>query len=85
MAEKMARVMQQIAENCQVICITHLPQIAAAGTHHFCVYKEENTEATRSYIRPLTAEERINEIAHMLSGQELTEAAINNAKALLQL
>ena len=85
MAEKMARVMQQIAENCQVICITHLPQIAAAGTHHFCVYKEENTEATRSYIRPLTAEERINEIAHMLSGQELTEAAINNAKSLLQL
>ena len=85
MAERMARVMQQIAENCQVICITHLPQIAAAGTHHFSVYKEEDGETTRSHIRPLSQQERIHAIAHMLSGQELTEAAVNNAKALLHL
>ena len=85
MAERMARVMQQIAENCQVICITHLPQIAAAGTHHFSVYKEEDGETTRSHIRPLSQQERIHAIAHMLSGQELTAAAVNNAKALLHL
>ncbi len=85
MAERMAQVMLGISASCQVLCITHLPQIAALGTSHFKVYKDDNEETTRSHIIPLTTNQRIEEIAHMLSGTQLTEAAINNAKALLKL
>lgn len=84
MAESMAKVMKQIAETCQVLCITHLPQIAALGANHFKVYKEDSQDTTRSHIIPLNEEERIEEIAHMLSGAKITEAAIDNAKALLK-
>ena len=83
-AEKMAFIMQEMGQaDRQVISITHLPQIAARGAHHYKVYKEDTDTGTNSYIRPLANEERINEIAHMLSGATLTEAALNNAKALL--
>ncbi len=82
-AEKMAKVMQQMAENCQVICITHLPQIAALGTHHFRVFKADTEQGTTSHLVRLSDDERIDEIANMLSGAEMTEAAINNARALL--
>ena len=83
-AEKMAYIMQEMGQaNRQVISITHLPQIAARGAHHYKVYKEDTETGTNSHIRPLTQEERINEIANMLSGSILTEAALNNAKALL--
>ena len=85
MAEKMANVMQQMACNCQVICITHLPQIAALGTTHYRVYKQEDETGTTSHIDRLTPDERIREIANMLSGAEMTEAAINNAKSLLKI
>lgn len=84
MAERMAQVMQQIAETCQVICITHLPQIAALGSYHFRVYKEDNGDSTRSHIIQINNEDRVEEIAHMLSGETITEAAINNARALLK-
>lgn len=84
-AEKMAKVMQQMAANCQVICITHLPQIAALGEQHYRVYKSETDKGTASHIVRLTTDERIREVANMLSGAEMTEAAINNAKALLNL
>ena len=84
-AEKMANVMLQMAENCQVLCITHLPQIAAMGKNHYRVYKAETAEGTSSHISLLTTDERIREIANMLSGAEMTEAAINNAKSLLKL
>lgn len=84
MAERMAQVMRNIASHCQVICITHLPQIAALGTHHFKVYKEDTGDVTRSHIVPLDEKERVEEIAHMLSGAELSQAAIDNAQALLQ-
>lgn len=84
-AEKMANVMQTMAENCQVLCITHLPQIAALGKNHYRVYKAETKEGTSSHISLLSTEERIREIANMLSGAEMTEAAINNAKSLLKL
>lgn len=84
MAEKMAKVMQQISNFCQVICITHLPQIAACGTNQYRVYKEDTGDATRSHIKQLSYEERIEEIALMLSGFEITQAAISNAKALLK-
>ena len=83
-AEKMALIMQDMGKaDRQVISITHLPQIAARGTHHYKVYKEDTDTGTNSHIRPLDNEERINEIAHMLSGATLTEAALNNARALL--
>lgn len=83
MAEKMAHVMKHISEHCRVICITHLPQIAALASHHYRVYKDETETTTHSHIAEICGEERITEIAHMLSGEQLTEAAISNAKALL--
>jgi DNA repair protein RecN (Recombination protein N) len=83
-AEKMALIMQEMGQaDRQVISITHLPQIAARGANHYKVYKEDTDDGTNSHIRPLTHEERINEIANMLSGATMTEAALNNAKALL--
>lgn len=85
-AERMALIMREMGTEGQrqVISITHLPQIAAMGTAHYRVYKEDTADGTRSHIVPLTDEERVQEIAHMLSGSTLTEAAINNAKTLLQ-
>lgn len=85
MAEKMAKVMDHMSLNCQVLCITHLPQIAAIGAHHYHVYKKEDEQGTSSHIDLLSTEERIQEIANMLSGTKMTEAAINNAKSLLKL
>ena len=83
-AEKMALIMEEMGQaDRQVISITHLPQIAARGKNHYKVYKEDTEVGTNSHIRPLNEEERINEIANMLSGATLTEAALNNAKALL--
>lgn len=84
MAECMAQVMKQISEHCQVLCITHLPQIAALGNNHLRVYKEDSAGTTHSHIETLDEEKRIEEIAHMLSGAKLTDAAIENAKALIQ-
>lgn len=85
-AEKMAHIMQDMgAHNRQVISITHLPQIAARGAAHYKVYKEDNEQGTTSHIIRLTDEERIQEIAHMLSGTTLTDAAVNNAKELLNM
>lgn len=85
MAEKMAQVMLRMADSCQVLCITHLPQIAACGHQHYRVYKAEDQNGTTSHIDHLTSEARIHEIANMLSGEQITEAAINNAKSLLHL
>ena len=83
-AEQMATMMEEMGrQGCQVISITHLPQIAAKGRHHYKVYKEEGADATRTHIAELTADERTEEIAHMLSGATLTEAALNNARSLL--
>lgn len=85
-AARMAHIMAEIAgHGRQVISITHLPQIAAKATAHYKVYKEDNATATVSHIRPLTTEERITELAQMMSADTLTEAAINNAKGLLGL
>ena len=84
-AEKMARIMQEMgAQERQVISITHLPQIAALGSHHYKVYKEDTHDDTLSHIVPLSDEERVEEIAHMLSGETLTQAALDNAQALLK-
>ena len=83
MAERMAVMMGEIAKHCQVLCITHLPQIAAKGNAHFRVHKEESETGTTSHISRLSPEERVREIATMLSGAEISEAAVSNAKALL--
>ena len=85
-ADRMADIMQEMGDNDrQVISITHLPQIAARGCAHYKVYKEDNEVETNSHIRRLTDDERVEELAHMLSGATLTEAALNNARALLKL
>lgn len=84
-ADSMAALMQEMGNigSRQVIAITHLPQIASKGDRHYWVYKEDSTDKTISHIRQLSGEERIQEIAHMLSGNRITEAAIENAKQLL--
>jgi DNA repair protein RecN (Recombination protein N) len=84
-ADRMADIMQKMGKNNrQVISITHLPQIAARGQVHYKVYKQDNESETNSHIRRLTDKERVEEIAQMLSGSQLTEAALNNAKELLK-
>ena len=83
-AARMADIMADIANHGrQVISITHLPQIAAKGSAHYKVYKEDTADATVSYIRSLTTDERISELAQMMSAGILTEAAINNAREML--
>lgn len=84
-AEKMAQIMCEMGNNeRQVISITHLPQIAAMGATHYKVYKEDKDDSTVSTMTMLSAEERVTEVAQMLSGSDITEAAISNAKALLK-
>ena len=83
-AQKMAMIMQEMGQHGrQVISITHLPQIAAMGLSHYKVYKDDTATGTQSHMIMLKQEERITEIAQMLSGDNITEAAINNAKELL--
>lgn len=83
-ADRMADMMYEMGGlDRQVISITHLPQIAAKGSSHFKVYKEDTEQETISNIKKLNKEERIKEIANMLSGATLTDAALSNAKALL--
>lgn len=85
-AEKMAHIMAGMAaDGHQVISITHLPQIAAIGKQHLKVYKDDTADATQSHIIALDPNQRIEEIACMLSGADLTEAALQNARALLGL
>ena len=84
-AEKMADMMREMGQaERQVISITHLPQIAAMGSHHYRVSKEETAAGTTSSMHLLSDEERIREIAQMVSGSDVTEAAIANAKELLK-
>ena len=85
-AESMANIMHKMGQQGrQVISITHLPQIAALGQHHYKVWKEDTDKITRSHITYLGQEERITEIANMLSGSNVTKEAMNNARALLGL
>jgi len=84
-ADKVGGIMDHLAEGRQVIAITHLPQVASRGADQFVVYKEDTSDATYTRIRKLNAEERITEIARMLSGQEVTEAALSNARVLLRI
>lgn len=82
-SNKIATIMQQMSKQMQVITITHLPQIAAKGNNHYKVYKEDINNTTTTNLRLLSPDERIVEIAEMLSGKEFSETAITHAKELL--
>ena len=85
-AEQMAHIMRDMGKaNRQVLCITHLPQIAAAGSTHYKVAKQETEQGTVSTMTQLSDEQRITEIAQMLSGSDVSQAAVDNAKSLLAL
>jgi len=82
-AVKMGQILEQSSGTVQVLNITHLPQIAARGKHHYKVFKYDENEHTYTSIRKLSEEERIDEIAQMLSGENYTETAMNTARELL--
>lgn len=83
-ADKVGNIMAGMADEMQVINITHLPQVASKGKYHYLVYKEDKDDSTYTYIKLLNRKERIVEIAKLLSGEELTDAAMKNAKELLK-
>jgi DNA repair protein RecN (Recombination protein N) len=83
-ADKVGVIMAGLAEARQVMAITHLPQVASRGSDHFVVYKEDTEDATFTRIKKLDQEERVSEIARMLSGTEVTDAALSNARVLLR-
>ncbi len=83
-ADKVGGIMDHLAKGRQVMAITHLPQVASRGADHFVVFKEDTSDATYTRIRKLEPDERIIEIARMLSGEEVTEAALSNARELLR-
>ncbi|MGE0560772.1 MAG: DNA repair protein RecN [Flavobacteriales bacterium] len=82
-ADKIGSIMKQMAKDIQIITITHLPQVAAKGNHHYKIFKELKGEKTNTDVVVLNYDEKINEIAKMLSGKELTKAALENAKNLI--
>ena len=79
----MGNVMREMSRNMQLIVITHLAQVAAKGDDHFKVQKEEVSGRTQSTIRPLDADEKLQEIAQLLSGAKVTQAAIEQARLLM--
>lgn len=83
-AQKMGEIMRWMSKNMQVFSITHLPQVAAKGKQHFKVFKEDREETTVTQMKKLSKEERIQELAEMLGGKEITSSAISHAKELLQ-
>jgi len=82
-ADKMGTIMREMSRDMQVIAITHLPQIGAKGEVHYVVYKDDNEETTVTYMKKISSEERIEEIARMLSGEKTTAQAVENAKVML--
>ncbi|HPH17112.1 MAG TPA: DNA repair protein RecN, partial [Bacteroidales bacterium] len=84
-ADQMGTIMQHMAQHLQVLVISHLPQIAAKAQFQFKVFKEETSNTTTTKIVALTNEQRIEELAKMMSGKQITAAAIENAKHLLGL
>ncbi len=82
-AHRMGEIMQTMSSDMQVVAITHLPQIAAKGSQHYRVYKDDSGQQSQTHIKQLNSDERINELAQMLSGKIITDAALLNAKELL--
>ena len=83
-AHRMGEIMQTMSSDMQVIAITHLPQIAAKGAQHYRVYKDDSGQQSQTHIKQLNVTERINELAQMLSGKVITDAALLNARELLE-
>ena len=83
-ADKVGTIIKKMSEGMQVINITHLPQVASKGDYHYLVYKQDHESSTKTYIRQLNEQERHVEIAKMLSGKDLTDAAMENARELLK-
>jgi DNA repair protein RecN (Recombination protein N) len=75
--------LKSLARTKQVLCITHLPQIASFGDQHFLIEKKESGGRSRTAVRPLEGKERVEEIARMLSGAKLTDASLKNAEQML--
>jgi DNA repair protein RecN (Recombination protein N) len=84
-SNKIATVMNEMANYMQVVTITHLPQIAAKGRHHYKVYKKDVAGATNTYLKKLSTEERIAEVAEILGGKQISTSAMEHAKELLRL
>ena len=83
-ADKLGNIIKSMSGNMQLINITHLPQVASKGDSHYLVYKDEGDKRTTTKVKMLSAEDRHIEIARMLSGEELTDAALANARELLK-
>jgi DNA repair protein RecN (Recombination protein N) len=83
-AEAVGRKLKALAQSKQVLCVTHLPQIASFADQHFLIEKRESAGRAQTKIRQLTAEERKQEIARMLSGAKITEASLKNAEQMLK-
>jgi DNA repair protein RecN (Recombination protein N) len=84
-AEVVGRKLSDLAHSHQIICITHLPQIAKFATHHFKISKHIRNERTLTTIQPLKGEERVQELARMLGGESITEATLNHAREMLEI
>ena len=82
-AEVVGKLLRRLGKNAQVLCITHLPQVAAQGHSQFRVSKQQTKDTTITAITPVTAQDRVQEIARLLGGTSITKQAIENAKALL--
>jgi DNA repair protein RecN (Recombination protein N) len=83
-AAKIGSIMQGMGASLQLIAITHLPQVASKAMHHYFIYKDNEGLRTQSHIRLLTAEERITEIAKMLSNDQVTPEALRAAEVLMK-
>ena len=82
-SNRMGEIMYQMSQNMQIFSITHLPQVASKGDHHFKVYKEDDTESTQTKIKALTDDERVVELAEMLGGKSISDSALAHARELL--
>jgi DNA repair protein RecN (Recombination protein N) len=83
-AEAVGKKLKSLARNNQVLCVTHLPQIATFADHHYVIEKKERSGRTRTTIRPVTGEERTEEIARMLSGSNLTDTSRKHAEQMIK-
>ena len=83
-ADKVGQILAGMGKYMQVVNITHLPQVASRGTKHYHVYKDDTKDSTITRVRLLSADERVLELARLLSGSEVTETAMKNARELLR-
>ena len=84
-AQKIGRKLKQVAEHRQVICVTHLAQVAAYGDHHLLIQKEVRGDRTYTNVLPLTQRQRVEELARIIGGENITEISLQNAREMLTL